>query len=394
MRIVDALAAIDRVLAPDTTPQLLSTLGSVHWRRLTHSANPRRTELLGPDPRATLCQAYSLATELTYHSANPLDEPPVLTAHHSAESFQAMISSFHDRHYSVRFPGLRLFSKPLDDLCRALESIMHKPVTASAFWSVGGMKAPVHSDDHDLLVIQLLGCKTWQVSEQEASLANTWERIPEGTPQLHNPTQFELTVGDVVYLPRGTDHAVEGEEESIHVSIGFTPLTVREAMIAVIDHLSDVDRGWRLTMAPFLAHHLITGQWDNLPETLLKAHSALGETLRSPGFIGAAMQRRSSRAISQLAKVPPGERVQVQLHSTLSHRVDSVWHLCANAATIDLAYPGGHLYIHRGAEPAVVYMVNTPRFKVSDIPGDIGDDVRLSLAQRFVDEGLVELVNA
>jgi len=392
MRIVDALGVIDKVLAPETAPQLLSTLGTVQWRRLQSSPNPSKAQLLGSDPRATLLQAFSLATDLTFHSANPLGEPPALTQHDSPESFRSMLQTFHERHYSVRFPGLRPFSQSLDGLCRALETIMHKPVTASAFWSIGGMQAPVHSDDHDLLVIQLLGRKTWLVSNQEPSLANTWEQIPSDPPKLVNPTRFDVEVGDVVYLPRGTDHCVEGNEESIHLSIGFTPLTLREAMIAVIDHLSDMDRGWRLTVAPFLAHHLVTGKWDNLPDTLSHAHQALGETLKAPDFIAAALQRRSSRAVSQLSPLITSSTTEVGLESTLAHKPNCTWHLCANNEKIDVAYPGGHLYIHRGAEAAVVYMVNTPRFKFSDIPGEMEVDVKRALAQRFVDEGLLEVV--
>jgi hypothetical protein len=35
--------------------------------------------------------------------------------------------------------------------------------------------------------------------------------------------------------------------------------------------------------------------------------------------------------------------------------------------------------------------VNAERFRVRDIPGDIGDDIRLSLAARFVEIGFLRL---
>ncbi len=66
-------------------------------------------------------------------------------------------------------------------------------------------------------------------------------------------------------------------------------------------------------------------------------------------------------------------------------------HLTATASTIDFAYPGGHLNIHRGAEPAVVFIARTPAFRVRDIPGELGDDVRLALVQRFVASGVLEV---
>ena len=66
-------------------------------------------------------------------------------------------------------------------------------------------------------------------------------------------------------------------------------------------------------------------------------------------------------------------------------------HLTASPERIDVSYPGGHLYIHRGAQKAVEHIVNTPRFRVRDIPGDVGDDIRLSLAGRFLEIGFLEL---
>ncbi|MFZ1903886.1 MAG: hypothetical protein WAU56_00690, partial [Steroidobacteraceae bacterium] len=64
-------------------------------------------------------------------------------------------------------------------------------------------------------------------------------------------------------------------------------------------------------------------------------------------------------------------------------------HLTAGPERIDFSYPGGHLYLHRGAEQSILYMVNTPRFRVRDIPGEVGDEVRLSLATSLVGIGFL-----
>ena len=392
MRLPDALAALDAVLAPDTSDGFLNGLAAGAWRRLPAAATRERLNLLGADARETLTGAFGIATELTYHSANAEMPAPTLRPFTDAAEFRAQIADFHDRHYSVRFPGLRPYSAPLDHVCRALECLLHKPVTASAFWSQGGMQAPVHSDDHDLLVIQIIGRKRWFIAEGPASLENTWERIPGLPPSLGTPATFAVAPGDAVYLPRGTVHAVEGDEESIHVSIGFTPITVREALIAAIDHLSDLDRGWRDTATPFLAQQLLTGRLEPLPDLLSRATQSLTEALRAPGFTAAALQRRSARAMGLLARSKDVRSISLTLDSELRQRPDAFCHLSANPEKIDVAYPGGHLYIHRGAEAAVLYLVNNAQLRVRDIPGDIDDAVRLSLATRFCEVGLLELV--
>ena len=394
MRLSDALEILAEVLAPQGSSDFLSQLTSGTWHRLPGGPSDARLELLGADPRETLCAAYPVATDLTYHSANAVDPAPALRGFPDAASFRAQIATFHERRYSVRFPGLRPYSNPLERVCRALEAVLHRPVTASAFWSQGGMRAPVHSDDHDLLVIQLRGRKRWHVAQGLSPLDNTWARIPGPAPTLGtNPASFDLHSGEAVYLPRGTVHAVEGEEESIHVSIGFTPLTVRDTLIAAIDHLSDLDRGWRTTASPFLAQQLQSGRIEPLPDLTRRALEALREALASPGFLAAALQRRSARAVGLLGPVssPPAE---IHLDSTLRHSARAFCHLSANDDKIDVAYPGGHLYIHRGAESGVLFMLNTATFKVRDLPGSFDDEVRLSLAQRFCDAGLLEPVTA
>jgi hypothetical protein len=392
MRLPDALAALDAVLAPDTSGDFLNGLATGQWRRLPTATSPERLNLLGADARETLAGATAIATELTYHSANATMPAPTLQPCADAAQFRAQIAHFHDRHYSVRFPDLRPYSAPLDQLCRALECLLHKPVTASAFWSQGGMQAPVHSDDHDLLVIQVIGRKRWFIAQGPSGLENTWERIPGPPPTLGTPATFEVGPGDAVYLPRGTVHAVEGDEESIHVSIGFTPITVREALIAAIDHLSDLDRGWRDTATPYLAQQLLTGRLDPLPELLSRATQSLTEALSAPGFTAAALQRRSARAVGLLAPSNGVRSVTLTLDSELRQRPDAFCHLSANPEKIDVAYPGGHLYIHRGAEAAVLFLANSAHLRVRDIPGDIDDAVRLSLATRFCEIGLLEPV--
>src|SRR5262249_9436053 len=53
----------------------------------------------------------------------------------------------------------------------------------------------------------------------------------------------------------------------------------------------------------------------------------------------------------------------------------------------------GHLYVHRGVQSCVEFMVNAQRFRVRDIPGEVGDDIRLSLATRFVEVGFLRLAD-
>jgi len=384
----EAQRTLQQLLAPLTLDEFLDRTLSGGCHRIEGAGSPERSALLGPDPRAVLCQAFHLAPKLTFHSANPSGPPPSLEGVADARDFRTRIEQFHARNYSVRFPELRPLSPQLDRVARALELILHQPVTTSAFWSMGGMRAPVHYDDHDLLVVQLLGGKHWYVANS-SQLPNTWVSAP-ATAELGPHASFDVHPGDVVYLPRGTLHSVTSEAESLHLSIGFTPLTLREALIAALDQLSDVDQTLRTTVGGRLAYQLRGVGVERLAGPVLDGLERLRAACRTPGFLAAALQRRSSRAVATLAALPvPAAPPALSLDSELVHIEVAFCHLTANPETIDLSHPGGHVYIHRGAEQGLLYMVNTPRFRVRDVPGDLADEVRLSLAAKLVAIGFL-----
>jgi bifunctional lysine-specific demethylase and histidyl-hydroxylase MINA len=386
----DAQRRLQEFLAPLTVDEFLGrTLGG-GFCRIAAAAGSARMGLLGPDPQAVLLGAGYLAPRLTFHSANPSGPPPSLEGVSDAGEFRRRIAEFHARHYSVRFPELRPLSPALDALARALEFMLHAPVTASAFWSRGGMRAPVHYDDHDLIVVQLRGDKRWYLAQKPAELPNTWKSVATESLELDPHATIDLHPGDLLYLPRGTLHSVDSDVESLHLSIDFTPLTVREAVIAALDQLSDLDRTLRTTMGGCVPVQLKGGDMESFTQRTVDAVERLRTACRAPGFMAAALQHRSARVVASLAALPrPAPVPAIAIDTELAHTDMAMCHLTANPERIDFSYPGGHIYLHRGAEQSILFMVNTPRFRVRDIPGEVADDVRLSLAVKLVGIGFL-----
>jgi len=387
----DAQRLLQRFLAPLTLDEFLDKTLSGGFVKIDGQGAAARIALLGPDPQVVLSGAFHLAPKLTFHSANALGPPPSLEGVTDAGDFRARIEQFHARNYSVRFPELRPLWPALDQLARALELMLHQPVTTSAFWSRGGMRAPVHYDDHDLIVVQLSGEKRWYVTSRASELPNTWKSTD--VLELGPHATFDLRPGDFVYLPRGTLHSVDSDTESLHVSIGFTPLTVRDVVIAALDQLSDVDQALRTTVGGRLAYQLRGVGPERLAAPVLDAVERLRAACRTPGFLAAALQLRSARVVAALKSLPaPGSVPPLTLDTQLAQTDVAFCHLTATPDKIDLSHPGGHVYIHRGAEQSLLYMVNTPTFRARDIPGEIDDEVRLSLAAKLVEIGFLEPV--
>jgi bifunctional lysine-specific demethylase and histidyl-hydroxylase MINA len=388
----DALRTLHDFLAPLSVDEFLDRALSGGFRKIDGPGTSARAGLLGPDPQRVLLEAFHLAPKLTFHSANALGPPPSLEQVRDARDFQERIEQFHSRNYSVRFPDLRPLSPPADSIARAIEILLHQPVTVSAFWSRGGMRAPVHYDDHDLLVVQLRGPKRWYVSSKPSELNNPWRGIP-GSPQVLGPhATVDIGPGDLLYLPRGTLHSVDCEAESIHLAIGFTPLTLREAMIAAVDHLSDLDQTLRTTIGGRLGFQLMSSGFERLTPAVSEVTGQLLAALRTPDFLAAALHRRSARTIASFKALPAPESVPAIDLDTLVTRTDMAFcHLSANAEKIDFSYAGGHLYIHRGAAQSFVFMVNTPKFRIRDIPGDVTDEIRLSLVTKLLEVGFLTI---
>jgi hypothetical protein len=390
-----AQTILDDTLQPMTMESFLTTVVGKHVQKIAGAPDLSRVGLLGPEPERTLLNAFdTLAAKITCHAGEPRGLPPAAEPVSSADSFRTKIAEFHTLGYTVRLNGVRGLSAPLDRLLRALETVLHQPLEAQAFWSDGDAKAPVHHDDFDVMAIQLVGRKRWYISSGPPELLNAWPSIPTGSLELGPHQEIDLAPGDIVYLPRGTRHRVDAHTESIHLSIGFVPLTMREAMIAMLDHMSDLERPYRVSIAPVLAAPVNRNDFGDLPSALRQGFSRLLRACDSAEFVAQAMQRRSSRVISAFASLESPERHSAISNTTRLRRSElAISHLISNGQNIDFAYPGGHLYIHAGAAQSVEFIARMQEFSVADIPGPLDERARIALVLRFVSIGFLEVVS-
>lgn len=395
MILKQAQEILQRILDPLPLNTFLDDVLGKKFIHLEGKANPhQRDTLLGDDPEQSFLGDFArLAPIVTYHAAVPLGPPPVIEAVANAAAFKAKIATFHARGYTVRLPDIRALTPQLDAFIRAMELVFHTPAKVESFWSRNDAKAPVHHDDYDIIVIQIRGRKRWFISTDESALPNDWKQIPEGPPRLDRSAEIIVEPGDMLYLPRGTTHRVDAMADSIHISIGFVPLTLREAIIACLDHVSDLDRPLREPVGRHLGEQVAAGDFGDLPLRIRQGLATLLQNSKADAFIADALQRRSSRAIAGLDKLrEPVKHAPLSPATRLRHSATAVSHLSGNARTIDFAYPGGHHYIHRGAEQGVYFMAATPEFRIRDIPGNLGDEVRIALAEKLVASGFLEVV--
>lgn len=394
MILQDAYTTFQKILDPLPLDTFLDSVLGQRFIKIPGNAQNARAHLFGDNPLQLALDSFEvLAPRIGCHSEAPLGPHPVIEPLSSAEAFKAKIEAFYALGYTVRLRDIRALSPALDEFLRAMECIFHQPATVEAFISRGDAHAPVHHDDYDIIVVQLSGRKRWFISTERSELPNVWKTAPDGAILLGPHEVLEVNVGDLLYLPRGTKHRVDAMADSFHLSIGFIPLTMREAIIATLDYLSEFDRSFREFADPRLALSIRNNNFGTLPEKIREGLAKLHSVSRSDDFVAQALQRRSSRAIADLEKLPaPKGKITLSSASRLRQSPLAVSHLMATAQKIDLSHPGGHVYIHRGVEESVAFIVANREFQVRDIPGEIGDDVRIALAEKFVGAGLFEVV--
>lgn len=382
MNLAEAEAAVDRVLDPVPLDTFREALGR---RTFDARGGPGhvRAKLFGDDPLRTVLNGFATHSgRLDCHGVRPSLPPPGPRETDNPDSYLELIRAYHERGYTVRVPGIVELSPELRLFARALELILGQPVDASLFWSKAGAGAIVHYDNRDNLVVQLSGRKRWLVSTDPPGLHNNWKHVGEPPTRLDRHRTVDMGPGDLLYIPRGTPHTVESETESLHLAVLFVPTTLRDALIAAVDRLSDLDRSFRETLADGAEAEAVSG-----------AIARLAAQGGSGAFVREAMEHRLSRFVGDLPALPRPESVPpLTARSRVRHAPLAICHLRRVGGQIDLSLPGAHVAIHAGVEEELRFIRDSSEFRIGDMPGAATLDVKLALVGRLVAEGFLEAV--
>jgi ribosomal protein L16 Arg81 hydroxylase len=149
-------------------------------------------------------------------------------------------------------PMLHLLLAPLRDTCRDLERELAVRAQANVYLTPSNASGFVaHYDSHDAVVAQVSGTKRWQIFDEEPELPMSDQRFhPEVQEVGEVIDEFELSDGDVLYIPRGVVHrAAAAEHASLHVTFGLFGAPLVEVVIAALGEIAASDALLRRTFA-------------------------------------------------------------------------------------------------------------------------------------------------
>jgi Cupin superfamily protein len=274
--------------------------------------------------------------------------------------------------YTIVLDGVEQYLRPVGTLARSLEVALNFPVQVNAYVTPPQSTGLIpHYDDHDVLILQIQGSKTWHLYVGADRPAREIQRDKDKAVDLASlpaPIDLRLDPGDVLYVPRGRVHTAEANAEpSIHLTVGIHAPTVLMLAIGAlysqsfhddrlnarlpVRHLDDADLG---ATARALVREAVDGVHDS--SAISDGLGLLAEVLIRRGTCPPVGQVASAKAIDK--------QTRVAKYQPLYSRVK----FADNGVTLEFA----SLSISAGSDhDAAMRFVSssTEPFRVGDLPG-------------------------
>ncbi|KPM52889.1 cupin [Frankia sp. R43] len=142
--------------------------------------------------------------------------------------------------------ALDTFDPTMDVATRALQWWSHELVQVNAYLTTRSSAGfPIHWDDHDVIVVQLAGAKTWDVRSYSRRVPMYRDADPNSEVSDDIVWQGTMEPGDVMHIPRGYWHQAtrDGSQDplSLHLTFGFVKRTGVDWLASLADRAREVE---------------------------------------------------------------------------------------------------------------------------------------------------------
>lgn len=270
--------------------------------------------------------------------------------------------------------GLHRFWPPLTQLVRDLEMTLGHACQANAYLTPPGSQGfALHSDTHDVFVVQTHGAKDWQVHDGDG---------------VH---QIRMEPGVSMYLPTGTPHAARTQSEaSLHVTIGINRTTWRDVLERQLNRLL-ADPAFEPPLPA--GYHRDQGRFAAMLASHVDRLRALVDNADVDEMADAEVDRFATRRASILRGGLVDRLLIATLHdgSWLRRRVGSVCELRPDGDRLRVLLGDREMRVPGWLAEPLEAVRKADRLRPSDLADWLDDESRLVLMRRLVREGLLEV---
>ena len=281
-------------------------------------------------------------------------------------------------------------------LCRSLEGVFHCPVHGNLYLTPPKSQGfDTHFDAHEVFALQLDGVKHWRLYGPAAVLPLAGEKANVPRAQLGKREEVRLEAGDLLYIPRGHAHdAFTSERNSLHLTIGINVFRWADLLRSALDDLSRRDARFRETLPAEVVCD------DGESPTNEKRFQELLSCLADQASFGAAACRLGTEFWNGLPMLPhsrfvAADRLQSVDGDTVLVKTPGALCRCrVDEAGAMIQFPGGQVTGPTKIGPALQFIARSDRFAVRDLPGDLENGGKVTLARRFIREGLLMIAES
>lgn len=152
---------------------------------------------------------------------------------------RAALSRYFQRGATIMVDDAQTAVPLIDRLCTDLTAYSGVPAAGTIFASPSHAEGfALHQDAEDVIIIQIAGAKSWTVFPRlERNASSMLNRSECADPIM----ECQLQAGDILLLPKGSPHktASNSADGSVHLTLGLYPVTLRDALIKLIQVSTD-----------------------------------------------------------------------------------------------------------------------------------------------------------
>lgn len=276
-------------------------------------------------------------------------------------------------------------------LCRSAEQQFSCGCQANVYFTPARAQGfTTHHDTHDVFILQLLGSKRWRTYTSAVPLPLPGQRYSWKTPPSPPELEFTLRQGDLFYCPRGIPHdARSTDEASVHISLGALVSTWAELLLETIADVALRDPAFRVSLPPGYA----TGDVPPaLLENTLKDLLTRIERQARPRHVLGSM---AERFVAEHSALIPGQHATLRAAATLTlrNRVGGrpglIYRITEQHNRVTLLCNARRMLLPAITAPALKFALDTPSFRVEQLPGSLTDSGKVVFIKRLMKEGAV-----
>jgi lysine-specific demethylase/histidyl-hydroxylase NO66 len=275
-------------------------------------------------------------------------------------------------------------------LCRLLAAELgHRFQTNLYLTPPNGKGFSPHWDNHDVFILQVLGCKDWKIEKDRRAFPLGTETMPEEGRDLRGDLlTFTLEQGDLIYIPRGFVHAAEcGTSPSLHITLGVSAQVIQDFLHVVIKAAVARDPGLRAALP--------LGFMNEPGESFARTALTALRRAADPKFLADIFDQYRDELVPTFPLDVSGQVADFFQTGSLAAddlvgpRRGLVYRIHPAEDSVRINCGARSITFAGFFHDALEFALTMPAYRIRELPGELEDEERIVFIERLIQEGLV-----